>query len=103
MSRTPAPNASALPKSPVGSPVKGAAPAAPNKAPGLRAPAAGVPAAKDGNGTSKPPTGGGNRVASGGGEGGGGGGSQPGPGGMPPIDQLQGRPIGRVLTKMGKV
>ena len=25
------------------------------------------------------------------------------PGGMPPIDQLQGRPIGRVLTKMGKV
>src|SRR3954454_5119932 len=23
--------------------------------------------------------------------------------GMPPIDQLQGRPIGRVLTKMGKV
>src|SRR5438105_12954477 len=22
---------------------------------------------------------------------------------MPPIDQLQGRPIGRVLTKMGKV
>ncbi len=26
-----------------------------------------------------------------------------GPGGIPPIDQLQGRPIGRVLTKMGKV
>ena len=25
------------------------------------------------------------------------------PGGMPPIDQLQGRPIGRVLTKMGRV
>lgn len=25
------------------------------------------------------------------------------PGGIPPIDQLQGRPIGRVLTKMGKV
>lgn len=25
------------------------------------------------------------------------------PGGMPPIDQLQGRPIGRILTKMGKV
>jgi len=24
-------------------------------------------------------------------------------GGMPPIDQLQGRPIGRVLTKMGKI
>jgi type IV pilus assembly protein PilB len=27
----------------------------------------------------------------------------PGAGGMPPVDQLQGRPIGRVLTKMGKV
>ncbi len=26
----------------------------------------------------------------------------PGPGDMPPVDQLQGRPIGRVLTKMGK-
>ncbi len=25
------------------------------------------------------------------------------PGGMPPIDQLKGRPLGRVLTKMGKV
>lgn len=27
----------------------------------------------------------------------------PGPGGMPPLAELQGRPIGRVLTKMGKV
>lgn len=27
----------------------------------------------------------------------------PAPGGMPPLDQLQGRPLGRVLTKMGKV
>lgn len=35
--------------------------------------------------------------------GGGGAVAAPGPGGMPPIDQLQGRPIGRVLTKMGKV
>ena len=26
-----------------------------------------------------------------------------GPGGMPPIDQLQGRPIGRILTKMNKI
>src|SRR5690349_6404346 len=35
---------------------------------------------------------------------GGSGGSKPAAtGGMPPIDQLQGRPIGRVLTKMGKV
>ena len=30
-------------------------------------------------------------------------GGTPGPGGMPPIDQLKGRQIGRVLTKMGKV
>src|SRR5436190_19264888 len=30
-------------------------------------------------------------------------GAPPAAGGMPPIDQLQGRPIGRVLTKMGKV
>src|SRR5689334_16465475 len=49
-------------------------------------------------GTSKPPS-------SGGGGGSGGDGRGPGgsSGGMPPIDQLQGRPIGRVLTKMGKV
>ncbi|MGA2500003.1 MAG: hypothetical protein ABSH20_19875, partial [Tepidisphaeraceae bacterium] len=25
------------------------------------------------------------------------------PGGMPPIDQLQGRPVGRILTKMGRI
>src|SRR5689334_10423656 len=49
-------------------------------------------------GTSKPPS-------SGGGGGSGGDGRGPGgsSGGMPPIDQLQGRPLGRVLTKMGKV
>jgi len=29
--------------------------------------------------------------------------STPTPGGMPSVDQLQGRPIGRILTKMGKV
>jgi type IV pilus assembly protein PilB len=29
--------------------------------------------------------------------------NKPPPGGMPPIDQLQGRPLGRVLTKMGKI
>jgi len=61
-----------------------------------------VPAIAGGNGTSKPPTGGGSKVA--------GGSSSPPPSGggaptsgIPPIDQLQGRPIGRVLTKMGKV
>src|SRR5437016_4391486 len=45
--------------------------------------------------------------APGGGAGAGGGAETPtiggGAGAMPPIDQLQGRPIGRVLTKMGKV
>src|SRR5881275_872237 len=50
-----------------------------------------------GAGAAKPPT-------AGGGGGSSGGGASPGPaGGMPPIDQLQGRPIGRVHTKMGKV
>jgi type IV pilus assembly protein PilB len=44
---------------------------------------------------SKPP--GGAKVANGGGDG------APKPGGIPPVDQLQGRPIGRVLTKMGRV
>jgi type IV pilus assembly protein PilB len=56
--------------------------------------------------TIRPPssTGGGSAVAAGGAPRPGGGGSaSPAPGGMPPIDQLQGRPIGRVLTKMGKV
>jgi type IV pilus assembly protein PilB len=76
-----------------------------------------TPSASSGSGVARPPsgTGGGQKVASpgggvpgrpgsGGGPGkpGGGGGSAPS-GGMPPIDQLQGRPIGRVLTKMGKV
>src|SRR4051794_9681609 len=52
-------------------------------------------------GSSRPPTTG---VPGGGGGGRSGGGASPAPtGGMPPIDQLQGRPIGRVLTKMGKV
>src|SRR4051794_12055721 len=44
----------------------------------------------------KPPTTGGN-------DGGDGSGPVLPVGGMPPIDQLQGRPIGRVLVKMGKV
>ena len=55
--------------------------------------AAGVP------GTPKSPTGGPSATAGGVG----GGASSSGPGGMPPIPELQGRPIGRVLTKMGKV
>ncbi|HEX3356117.1 MAG TPA: ATPase, T2SS/T4P/T4SS family [Tepidisphaeraceae bacterium] len=62
-----------------------------------------TPAASGNGSKSNPPssTGGGSKVGSGS--------STPsgpaptGPGGMPPIDQLQGRPIGRVLTKMGKV
>jgi len=46
----------------------------------------------------KSPTGGGNGVAGGGGTP-----TPSGPSGIPPISELQGRPIGRVLTKMGKV
>ncbi|HVT88238.1 MAG TPA: ATPase, T2SS/T4P/T4SS family [Tepidisphaeraceae bacterium] len=91
---------SAVPKSPAGAIPAKPALRPPSVTPGLRPPSApGVrpPSAPGGNGASaKPPasTGGGNGVAA------------PGPGGaggMPPIDQLQGRPIGRVLTKMGKV
>src|SRR5688500_14207356 len=88
-------------------------PADPNKRPsvGPIKPAAGlrppsnvtIPAA----GAKPLPVGGGGGAArppqappSGGGTSGGGAASA---GGMPAIDQLQGRPIGRVLTKMGKV
>ncbi len=95
MSRLTTPTtASAVPKSPAAAPKPGARPAAPG-ATGPR-----PPAAQGGNGAARPPasTGGSNAVAGGAGEGVG----APMPG-MPPIDQLQGRPIGRVLTKMGKV
>jgi len=44
-----------------------------------------------GNGAGQPPASGGGAAAS------------SLPGGMPPVDQLQGRPIGRILTKMGKI
>jgi type IV pilus assembly protein PilB len=67
------------------------------------------PASGGAGSAARPPssTGGPTVVASGGGAGG----KPTGPSGtsggglpgMPPIDQLQGRPIGRVLTKMGKV
>jgi type IV pilus assembly protein PilB len=92
---TPA-TASAVPKSPL--PPTGSKTAAAPQRPGapVRQP---PPAAGANGGSARPPasTGGGNAVAASG---------QPAPtgaGGMPPIDQLQGRPIGRVLTKMGKV
>ncbi len=96
------PAASAVPKSPV-MPARGPMP--PSHAPGLRPPSgpkSPVTGTAGGAGVARPPssTGGGNRIASPGTPGSGG----PTPsGGMPPIDQLQGRPIGRVLTKMGKV
>lgn len=61
-----------------------------NGSPAGKAPTGGA----GGNGASRPPAGG-----SGGGAPSGGGGAS----GMPPIDQLQGRTIGRVLVKMGKV
>jgi type IV pilus assembly protein PilB len=92
------PTASAVPKSTTGVPPAPANPGTPQRTP----PAGQAPARPGGNGsTVKPPssTGGGTTVAGGAGAEGGGGGAP----GMPPIDQLQGRPIGRVLTKMGKV
>jgi type IV pilus assembly protein PilB len=65
-------------------------------APGAARPTATPAAGGSSGGAARPPagTGGGNV-----------GGASPAPtgGAMPPIDQLQGRPIGRVLTKMGKV
>jgi type IV pilus assembly protein PilB len=92
-----------VPKAPA-MPPKPSGPAAP--APGPR-PVSQTPSTNGGAGVAKPPssTGGSNRV---GGAGGtpskpGGTPAPSGPPGMPPIDQLQGRPIGRVLTKMGKV
>jgi type IV pilus assembly protein PilB len=105
--------ASAVPKAPSTIPLRpaGGSPAAPA---GPR-PVTATPAGANGAGIARPPsgTGGSNKVASPGGGGGakppgGGGPGKPGggaapSGGMPPIDQLQGRPIGRVLTKMGKV
>src|SRR3954463_16161611 len=90
---------SAAPKSGVGTPATPARPASSSS--GGAKPA--TPAAGGGSARSHPPssTAGTNKVGSGGGgvipSG------TPSAGGMPPIDQLQGRPIGRVLTKMGKV
>ena len=60
-------------------------------------------AAAGGSGTAKPPTANGHGSNGSGGRPGGPTPASPTPGGMPPLDQLQGRPLGRVLTKMGKV
>src|SRR3954471_19497462 len=90
---------SAAPKSGVGTPATPARPASSSSSGAKPA----TPSAGGGSARSNPPssTGGTNKVGSGGGgvipSG------TPSAGGMPPIDQLQGRPIGRVLTKMGKV
>jgi type IV pilus assembly protein PilB len=97
--------ASALPKPPAGTPRPSS-----GSTPGIRPAGSGSSGSarpSSGSSSSRPPssTGGGSAVASGGaamppgGRSSGGGTS----GGMPPIDQLQNRPIGRVLTKMGKV
>ncbi len=76
------------PPSKTGTPAPGIRPAGSSSSSGSK------PTTPGSSSASKPPssTGGSNRVASGGAS-----------GGMPPIDQLQNRPIGRVLTKMGKV
>src|SRR5690348_11839929 len=98
---TPA-TASAVPKPAMPGTAKGA-PTGP-RAVGPATPQRTPPAGQTGGGgaSARPPsaTGGGSAVASPGGDGGA---SSGAPSGMPPIDQLQGRPIGRVLTKMGKV
>ncbi len=111
------PSASAVPKAPGGIPLTPARPATGTAAPATARPAGPrpvSPAPAGGSGSSRPPTstGGPAKVASPGGDGKtppggarppGSGGAAPSASGMPPIDQLQGRPIGRVLTKMGKV
>src|SRR5438046_6338026 len=84
-----------VPISPIGH-KSGAAPVKPGGAPAAKPASGGNGAAA---GAKPPTTGGGGTMPAGG---------QPVPASvasvsMPPIDQLQGRPIGRVLTKMGKV
>jgi type IV pilus assembly protein PilB len=102
--QTPSPAAPDPGKKPV-TPMKpgsGLRPASNVTVPASGAKPVGVSGAASGGsgGASRPPTTG----VPGGGGGRSSGGASPTPsGGMPPIDQLQGRPIGRVLTKMGKV
>src|SRR2546421_11897054 len=101
MSRVPTPMTnSAVPKSGVGTPASPSRSGASSH--GARA---STPSSGSNGGKSAPPSSTGGRRKVGGGAGQSGGGAQgPTPmGGIPPIDQLQGRPIGRVLTKMGKV
>src|SRR5690349_20212676 len=102
MSRVPTPMTnSAVPKSGVGTPASPSRSGAPSSH-GAR-PA--TPSTGGNGGKSAPPssTGGGSKVSGGSGQSGGGAQGPTPMGGIPPIDQLQGRPIGRVLTKMGKV
>ena len=104
-------SASAVPRQPAGPPIR---------PPGSTGAAQGPRPVSPAPGGTRPPqrppssTGGPGRVAGGGSGGtpskppqqGGQGGSPEGPApvsGMPPIDQLKGRPIGRILTKMSKV
>jgi type IV pilus assembly protein PilB len=79
-------------------PVSPAAPAAKPGAPAAKAPVGAKPAT-GGNGNGKPPIAPPITPPAGGPPGAGAG----GPGGMPPIAELKGRPLGRVLQKMGKV
>src|SRR5438034_8074880 len=102
MSRVPTPMTnSAVPKSGVGTPASPSRTGAPSSH-GMR-PA--TPSSGGNGGKSAPPssTGGGSKVGGGSGQSGGGAQGPTPMGGIPPIDQLQARPIGRVLTKMGKV
>src|SRR3954452_6383177 len=91
---------------PAGNPQKPAIPGITANKPNVttvKAPTVGAssPPTKGGVSGARPPSVPGTPGGAGGGNGDGA--SSPGGGGMPPIDQLQGRPIGRVLTKMGKV
>src|SRR5438034_7466986 len=102
MSRVPTPMTnSAVPKSGVGTPASPSRTGAPSSH-GVRS---ATPSSGGNGGKSAPPssTGGGSKVGGGAGQSGGGARGPTPMGGIPPIDQLQGRPIGRVLTKMGKV
>jgi type IV pilus assembly protein PilB len=98
------PGSGLRPASNVVVPAAGAKPVGVSGAPGAARPTAIPAAGGSSGGAARPPAGAGGGSAGGAPRPPAGGGASPAPtGGMPPIDQLQGRPIGRVLTKMGKV
>ncbi len=111
--KKPAAPASSAGLRPASSAAPGARPAGLRPASNVVVPATGAAKPLDVSGGSAMPAGSGGGSANppkappsagdGAGRSGGGGGSASSSAAMPPIDQLQGRPIGRVLTKMAKV